>query len=121
MRYGFTLLLGAVALAGCNVDVTQYESDPLVTTTPAGDVVCQLYKLDIVMLDRAIAAPRSMSIVEADDVCRNLGQQIIDGAEEDVEEVVSIEIDGQVLDTPGDVGAVISAAAADAAAAADGG
>ena len=61
-------------LAAC-VSPESYESDPVEIDTPAGVVTCQLYTRDLVIWDRAIDRPDSMSVSTADAICVNEGQR----------------------------------------------
>ena len=70
------LLVGAMMfLYGCVGDPSTYETEPVSLETPKGTVICQLYTPDRVIWDRAINRPDSMSIKEADDLCRAEGER----------------------------------------------
>jgi hypothetical protein len=43
--------------------------------TDKGDVICQLYANNAVLLDRAIHMPHDMHIAEADALCRAEGER----------------------------------------------
>ncbi|WP_264213566.1 hypothetical protein [Leisingera thetidis] len=62
----------ATALGGC-VSPENYETEPVQIQTSAGVVVCQLYTKDRVLWDRSILRPDSMSVEQADAICRNEG------------------------------------------------
>mgnify|MGYP000102798392 FL=1 len=47
-----------------------YETDPVTLETDKGDVICQLYDNNAVILDCAIHMPHAMHIAEADALCR---------------------------------------------------
>lgn len=70
--------LPLLGLSAC-IDPVDYESEPVQVKTSKGIVTCQLYRQNTVLWDRAIKAPKGMSIKEADEVCvkegkRRLGQ-----------------------------------------------
>ena len=52
-----------------------YETDPVTLETDKGDVICQLYDKNAVILDRAIHMPHAMHIAEADALCRAEGER----------------------------------------------
>ena len=81
MTTKFSVLVGVgamLALSGC-IDQTRYESTPVQVASAQGTVVCQLYRLDQVLWDEAIAAPAGMSIEVADQICINEGFRILEG------------------------------------------
>ncbi|WP_254055649.1 hypothetical protein [Ruegeria sp. EL01] len=65
-------LLCALAFSGCN-NPTYYETAPVDIETSKGVVTCQLYTPSVVVWDQAVLAPESMSIPEADSICKNEG------------------------------------------------
>lgn len=65
------LLAGLTACASPEV----YESDRVKVETPAGVVTCQLYTQRLVIWDRAIDRPGSMSVSTADAICINEGER----------------------------------------------
>lgn len=66
-------VLSALALAACSLDPRDYETPPVAVETTRGTVLCQLYTPDRVVWDRAIDRPRTMSVEEADNICRAEG------------------------------------------------
>ncbi|MDB9965977.1 hypothetical protein OAD55_05365 [Planktomarina temperata] len=52
-----------------------YETDPVTLETDKGDVICQLYDNNAVILDRAFHMPHAMHIAEADALCRAEGER----------------------------------------------
>lgn len=68
-------LTATVFLAGC-LDPVDYETEPVNVSTPQGVIVCQLYTHDKVLWDRAITAPKGMSIETADQYCINEGHRV---------------------------------------------
>ena len=52
-----------------------YETDPVTLETDKGDVICQLYDNNAVILDRAIHMPHAMHFAEADALCRAEGER----------------------------------------------
>lgn len=66
------LSVTALMLAGCT-SPTQFESEPVVLETAQGPVTCQLYTPQLVAWDRAIDRPATMSVRDADILCRNEG------------------------------------------------
>lgn len=64
-----------LALAGCVSSPEAYETEPVELTTPKGTVTCQLYTDEIVLWDRAILWPRTISAAEADAVCKEEGRR----------------------------------------------
>lgn len=68
-------LLTTVLLAGCIGSPADYETTPVKVQTDKGVVICQLYTPQTVLWDRSIDRPTSMTIDEADDICRARGKQ----------------------------------------------
>lgn len=60
------------ALTGC-VSPEQFETAPVQLRTSKGIVTCQLYTKERVLWDRSIDRPASMSVKEADDICKTEG------------------------------------------------
>lgn len=78
-----SLIFGALAVtaaAGCAPDPRQYETTPVQIPSPEGTVTCQLYTVDVVLWDRAIDWPRSLTAAEADALCQAEGQRQKDAA-----------------------------------------
>lgn len=69
------LALPIVAVAGCVASPVEFETTPVKVETTNGVVTCQLYTKDLVVWDRAIDRPASMSVQEADSVCRAEGER----------------------------------------------
>lgn len=69
--------LGCIAffLGGC-IDPRDMETEPVQVQTSSGIVTCQLYRRDRVLWDRAIHRPETMSVEEADEVCRAEGERL---------------------------------------------
>lgn len=67
------ILIG-LTLSAC-VSPENYESEPVKVDTPIGVVTCQLYTQDLVIWDRAIDRPESMTVSTADAICVNEGQR----------------------------------------------
>jgi hypothetical protein len=61
-----------VGLSGC-MDPRSFETTPVEVATAAGIVTCQLYTPGMVLWDRAINRPESMSIEDADAICSEEG------------------------------------------------
>lgn len=72
-------VLPAIALlllmSGCALSPKNYESEPVDIQTPSGIVTCQLYTTDLVVWDRAIQRPETMSVTAADDICIEEGER----------------------------------------------
>ena len=68
-------LLGATLAQVSACTPADFESDPLTLKTDMGDVVCQLYSHNTVMLDRAVHMPHAMHVGEADALCRAEGER----------------------------------------------
>ncbi|KIC19405.1 hypothetical protein [Leisingera sp. ANG-DT] len=68
----------AVALSGC-VSPENYETTPVQLQTSKGIVTCQLYTKERVLWDRSIDRPATMSVQEADAICKQEGQRQKDG------------------------------------------
>ena len=64
----------ALLLAACGSPEV-YESEPVQVDTPAGVVTCQLYTRNLVLWDRAIDRPETMSVSTADAICVNEGNR----------------------------------------------
>lgn len=67
-----------MGLTGC-LDPKDMETEPVRVQTPSGIVTCQLYRRDRVLWDRAIHRPETMSVDEADQICREEGQRLAAG------------------------------------------
>ena len=68
-------LLGTTLAIVTACSPTLYETDPVTLETDKGDVICQLYDKNAVILDRAIHMPHAMHIAEADALCRAEGER----------------------------------------------
>ncbi|MBY6055304.1 hypothetical protein KUV26_02500 [Leisingera daeponensis] len=68
----------AATLTGC-VSPENYETTPVQLRTSSGIVTCQLYTRDRVLWDRSIDRPGSMSVADADAICKQEGQRQKDG------------------------------------------
>jgi len=68
------LILTVTGLAAC-ASPESYETEPVKVDTPIGVVTCQLYTRDLVVWDRAIDRPETMTVSTADAICVNEGQQ----------------------------------------------
>jgi hypothetical protein len=68
-------LLGTTLAIVTACSPTMYETDPVTLETDKGDVICQLYDNNTVLLDRAIHMPHDMHIAEADALCRAEGER----------------------------------------------
>jgi hypothetical protein len=68
-------LLGATLALVSACTPADFESDPLTLKTDMGDVVCQLYSHNTVMLDCAVHMPHAMHVGEADALCRAEGER----------------------------------------------
>lgn len=78
MAYGFkraVFALPVLAMAGCVASPKDYETTPVKVETDQGTVTCQLYTDDLVVWDRAIDRPASMSVKAADSVCLAEGER----------------------------------------------
>jgi hypothetical protein len=69
-----TLALCLLIMAGCSP--RELETTPVRVATPKGDVICQLYTLELVYWDRAIHVPAGMNPDEADNICRAKGDEV---------------------------------------------
>lgn len=67
------LAVSAAVLAGCNK--TEFETAPVALDTPQGEVICQLYRRDMVMWDRALSRPAAMSDATASQLCIDEGRR----------------------------------------------
>ncbi|SLN37526.1 hypothetical protein ROA7450_01797 [Roseovarius albus] len=65
----------AVVLSGCSIDPQKYETTPVKVNSSKGVVTCQLYTKERVLWDRSIGRPNSMSVQEADNICRAEGER----------------------------------------------
>ena len=64
-------------LTGC-IDPANYVTTPVTVTAQNRTVVCQLYRLNKVLLDEAISVPPGMSIKTGDTICKNKVHTIIE-------------------------------------------
>ncbi len=67
--------LAGVLLTGCISSPQAYETEPVDLKTPKGTVTCQLYTDEIVLWDRAIRWPRTITAEQADAVCKEEGRR----------------------------------------------
>lgn len=63
-------------LTACIPSPTSFETEPVVISTSAGPVTCQLYTAEIVAWDRSIDRPDAMSVAEADAICQAEGRRV---------------------------------------------
>jgi hypothetical protein len=72
----FALIVPVVPLlAACLPSPESLETEPVVISSPAGPVTCQLYTPEIVAWDRSINRPDAMSVAEADGICQAEGRR----------------------------------------------
>lgn len=83
MKIKLAMLALAVGLvSACSIEPENFETKPVIVTTSAGDVTCQLYTYERVTWDRSISRPANMAVETADLICRNEGARIMkDGLE----------------------------------------
>lgn len=67
------MALGVAALTACTP--RQFESDPVTVGSPQGPVTCQLYTRNMLDWDRSINRPATMSVADADQICRAEGKR----------------------------------------------
>ena len=70
------LWFGAAALLSACVNVNDFETDPIMVKTEAGDVWCQLYTHQKVMFDKSISYPDSLTRQQADSICISKGEEV---------------------------------------------
>ncbi|CTQ33761.1 hypothetical protein [Jannaschia rubra] len=68
-------IVAAGLVAGCVPSPENYETAPVTVPTEAGNVVCQLYTPRRVVWDRSIDRPASMSVGQADAICKAEGER----------------------------------------------
>jgi len=68
-------LLGTTLAIVTACSPTVYETEPVTLESDKGEVICQLYAVNSVILDRAIHMPHAMHIAEADALCRAEGER----------------------------------------------
>lgn len=92
MKIKLAMLAVAVGLvSACSIEPENYESKPVIVTTSAGDVTCQLYTYERVTWDRSINRPGNMSVATADTICRNEGARVMqDGLNGLIDEGVTL-------------------------------
>lgn len=66
----------ALSLSAC-ITPESLETPPVKVKTPKGVVTCQLYSRNRISWDRSIDHPSSMTVPEADNVCRAEGARLI--------------------------------------------
>ncbi|KUJ86119.1 hypothetical protein AVO45_03910 [Ruegeria marisrubri] len=79
LKINLSLLAFSSFVSGCSISPESMETDPVLVETSQGIVTCQLYTQSRVLWDRAIDRPESMSVQEADEVCRNEGYRRMNG------------------------------------------
>ena len=62
------------SLAGC-IDPQQYEATPVQVSSPQGVVTCQFYTQTYVLWDRAVDFPQTMTLAQADNICKAEGER----------------------------------------------
>lgn len=65
-----------ICLLSACVDPVHYETAPVTLMTVQGEVICQLYTHERVLWDRAIDRPETMTVVDADNICRSEGERL---------------------------------------------
>lgn len=68
-------LAGALLVSACAPSPEEYETEPVQVETAQGVVTCQLYQKNLVVWDRAIDRPASMSVKDGDAICKAEGQR----------------------------------------------
>ncbi|WP_209021262.1 hypothetical protein [Paracoccus ravus] len=76
------LAASLLAVSACSSDPADYATPTISVSTPSGPVTCQLYRHDMVLWDRALSRPATLSDDEANQVCRTEGYRIRHGAPE---------------------------------------
>lgn len=71
------LAVAAGLVSACSIEPENFETKPVIVTTAAGDVTCQLYTYERVTWDRSVSRPGNMSVETADTICRNEGARIM--------------------------------------------
>lgn len=74
IRGGLALLAVAAALAACSPQ--EMETPPVTVKTSQGPVTCQLYTHSQVYWDRSTDRPATMSVKDADNICRQEGYRV---------------------------------------------
>ncbi|MDS9466196.1 hypothetical protein RGQ15_01200 [Paracoccus sp. MBLB3053] len=74
------LALLAAVVSVCACDKTEYESATVTVDTVEGPVTCQLYRRDMVLWDRALTRPATMTDSAANEACRTEGYREKSGA-----------------------------------------
>ena len=72
-RYAVAIPFVALTLAGCNL--ASFETTPVPLETASGTVICQLYARELVIFDRSISQPTTMTQIDADEACREEGDR----------------------------------------------
>jgi len=67
------LAVSGIMLTACAPNPVDFESSPVVLQTSEGPVTCQLYRADMVVWDRAIDRPDTMSVETGDNLCKQAG------------------------------------------------
>jgi hypothetical protein len=67
------LAVSGIMLSACAPNPVDFESPPVVLQTSEGPVTCQLYRADMVVWDRAIDRPDTMSVETGDNLCKQAG------------------------------------------------
>ena len=74
-KFAFCLLPAVVLLGACTIDPKNYETTPVTVDSAKGPVTCQLYTKEMLTWDRAIGHSGSMSVEEADAICKAKGAE----------------------------------------------
>lgn len=74
----FCVFMGATFFLGA-CSPRSMETPPVNVVSQDGEVTCQLYSLEMVHWDRAVARPERMGVQTADDICRAEGKRILRG------------------------------------------
>ena len=67
------LAVSGIMLSACAPNPADFQTPPVVLQTSEGPVTCQLYRTDMVVWDRAIDRPDTMSVETGDNLCKQAG------------------------------------------------
>ncbi len=75
-KFSLLAIVAMTSVSGCAIYPKMFESEPVRVPTAKGDVICQLYTRNSVTWDHSIAHPQNMSVIEADNICFEMGYEL---------------------------------------------
>ena len=90
------LAVSGIMLSACAPNPVDFETPPVVLQTSEGPVTCQLYRTNMVVWDRAIDRPDTMSVETGDNLCKQAGVDRRDGVQTAAQPTTAIPLPAAV-------------------------